>query len=217
MSETATRESLAFGSKLTQQSWDDFVARLVHDCKGDGVERHYTADAFFVVQAKRYTYGIDLDFGAELAICHEDSVYLSAKEFYENFFDDEERKDFDKKAQETHEKNFLDLFDFEQNSMMEEIDGVTVTGRAERWDYVSSHFTYEAAEAFIKRKKHDYRDGLRIYAEAQTYSWEFNAIKEAIMSGRLVLRSDESLSAPQGDLNQAGKAATVESSQGASN
>ena len=52
---------------------------------------------------------------------------------------------------------------------------------------MNSHFTREAAEAFIKRKSHDYRDGLRIYVDANIYCWEFNAIKEALMDGRLVL------------------------------
>ncbi len=43
----------------------------------------------------------------------------------------------------------------------------------------------DAAEAFIKRKKHDYRKGLRVYVDASTYSWELNTIKAAILSGRI--------------------------------
>lgn len=185
---TVAVQSLAVGGPMNRQSWADFVARLNHDCKGEGVSRHYTADAIFVVQAKRYTYGIDLDYNAELAICHEDSVYLSAKEFYENCLDDDERKAFDAEAQKEHELDFLQLDDYDQRQMMQAVDGVTVTGRAERWEYVSAHFTRDAADAFIQRKGHDYRDGLRVYVEAQTYSWEYNTIKKAIMEGRLVLK-----------------------------
>jgi hypothetical protein len=187
MSEVMTQASLAIGGKLNQHSWADFVARLTHDCRGEGVNRHHTADAIFIVQAKRYTYGIDLDYGAELAICYEDSVYLSAKEFYEKCLDEVERKAIDTEAQGYHELPFLQLSEFEQRELMRGIRGVTVTGRAERWEYVSAHMTYDAAQAFIKRKGHDYRDGLRVYAEAQTYSWEYNTIKQAIMDGRLVL------------------------------
>ena len=56
-----------------------------------------------------------------------------------------------------------------------------------------AHFTQEAADAFIARKKHDFPDGLRVYVDAQTYCWEFNAIKEAILSGRIVFQP------PKGD------------------
>jgi hypothetical protein len=60
----------------------------------------------------------------------------------------------------------------------------TVTGWEEEWEYVNCHFTYAAAEAFIKRKKHDYRE-LRIYVDSQYWCWEFEAIKAAILNGTL--------------------------------
>ena len=44
--------SLAVGAPLTQATFADFVERLRHDCVGDGVRDHWTADAFFVVQHK---------------------------------------------------------------------------------------------------------------------------------------------------------------------
>ncbi|MNX76701.1 hypothetical protein D3C86_1082160 [compost metagenome] len=37
----------------------------------------------------------------------------------------------------------------------------------------------------IRRKKHAYRDGLRIYVNSQHYCWLFEAIKEAILDGTL--------------------------------
>ncbi|MNN59485.1 hypothetical protein D3C81_1746030 [compost metagenome] len=52
---------------------------------------------------------------------------------------------------------------------------------------MSAHFTKDAAEAFIRRKKHDYRHGMRVYVESQYYAWEFNVIKNAILDGRLIL------------------------------
>lgn len=75
-------KSIATGAPLSKETFDDFVVRLRHDCVGDGVKRHYTADAF------------------------------------------------------------------------------------------------------IKRKKHDY-DELRVYVDSQYWCWEFNAIKNAILSGKL--------------------------------
>jgi hypothetical protein len=38
-------KTLATGAELNADTWADFVARLKHDCEGDGVRRHYTADA----------------------------------------------------------------------------------------------------------------------------------------------------------------------------
>ena len=33
----------------------------------------------------------------------------------------------------------------------------------------------------------NHANGLRVYVESQYYAWEFNVIKEAILSGRLTL------------------------------
>ena len=55
----------------------------------------------------------------------------------------------------------------------------------ERWEFVCQHFTRDAADAFIKRKGHDYREGLRVYVDATSYSWELNTIKAAILDGRI--------------------------------
>jgi hypothetical protein len=56
---------------------------------------------------------------------------------------------------------------------------------ADRWEFVSAHFTKEAAEAFINRKKHDY-DKLRVYVDCQLYCWEFNAIINGLLDGKIV-------------------------------
>lgn len=39
--------TLASGAPLTAETWADFVARLRHHCRGEGVSRHYTASALF--------------------------------------------------------------------------------------------------------------------------------------------------------------------------
>jgi hypothetical protein len=57
----------------------------------------------------------------------------------------------------------------------------------DRWDYVCAHFTKEAAEAFIARKKHDH-DELRIYVDCQLYCWEYNAIIEGLLTGKIVFQ-----------------------------
>ena len=179
--------SLAGGAELDDVTWADFVERLRHDCRGDGVKRHYTADAIFIVQARAWTYGLDEDFGGEKVACIEDSVFTSPKAFYLEWLNDDGRERLDSRLLESEGSKFLDLSEWSQWDAISDLDDVTVTCRAERWDYVSSHFTRCAAEAFIRRKGHDYREGLRVYVDAQIYCWEFNAIKEAIMDGRLIL------------------------------
>lgn len=195
-----TTHSLATGAELTPQSWADFVARLTHDHRGDGAARHLGADPIFTVQAKRYTYGVDLDFNAEKVILADESVYLSEQDYYENGLDDEGREALDAIARKCHEAKFLELGEFEQRLVLQDMEGVTVTGRTERWDYVSAHLTQQAADAFIARKAHDYRDGLRVYVDSQYYSWEFNTIVNAIMDGRLVLKSPELPTGQKDDL-----------------
>lgn len=181
-------KTLAQGAELDDATWADFVARLHHDCAGKGVARHCTRDALFVVEAKTYTYGIDEDYGAEKVACREDSVFTSPADFYAEL-DEDERAELDAECQQQHGNPFMELDEWDQWSVLDEQDGVTVTGRTENWEYVNSHLTRDAAEAFIERKKHDYREGMRVNVESQIYCWEFNTIKEAIITGKLVLAS----------------------------
>ncbi|MGE8185912.1 hypothetical protein [Pseudomonas sp. NPDC086278] len=88
------------------------------------------------------------------------------------------------KVQEDNECGFLELDTDAQWELLSELDDHTVTGWNKRRKIVNSHFTKEAAEAFIRRKKHDYGE-MRVYVESQYYAWEFEAIKEAILNGTL--------------------------------
>lgn len=56
---------------------------------------------------------------------------------------------------------------------------------------MNSHFTKEAAEAFIQRKMQDYRKGMWAYVEAQVYCWEFNVIIAGVMDGRIVFKDTD--------------------------
>jgi hypothetical protein len=88
-------------------------------------------------------------------------------------------------VQDKAEKDFLALDRDEQLEILAELEDHQVVGWNETWEYVNAHFTKDAAEAFIRRKKHDYRKGMRVYVDCQYYAWEFNAIKEAILNGTL--------------------------------
>jgi len=182
--------SLATGDELTPETWADFVKRFHHDCVGEGVDDHCTADAIFVVEKKQIVSGIDRDYACDLLVYCDDSTWYSPLEYWDAA-DESMRQNLDAKAAEEYSwregVTFLGLETHEQWDVLESLDEHHVVGYVERWEHLNSHFTKDAAEAFIKRKKHDYPDGLRVYVDAQIYCWEFNAIKKAILSGRLTL------------------------------
>ena len=181
--------SLATGAPMTADTWADFVRRLRHDCIGDGVEDHCTADAIFIVQARRKIFGIDLDYTDKRAVIFDESCWESPQEYWDAH-DEYGQSTLNRIAMEEHESHFLDLGHYDQWEILGGLDDHYVTGWDERWEYVCAHLTRGAAEAFITRKKHDYPDGLRVYVEAQTYSWEFNEIKDAIMRGLIVFQPE---------------------------
>lgn len=183
---TETNMSLATGDALTPETWVDFVERLRHDCNGEGVRSHHTAAALFTVQTQRTDYGFEEDYAEGLVVCHEDCSWFSPEEYWADL-DDEERADMDAKCQSAHDCDFMDADDGDQWDLLGELDDHTVTGWNKRWEIVNSHFTKDAAEAFIRRKQHDYGP-MRVYVESQYYAWEYEAIKAAILSGQLVFQ-----------------------------
>lgn len=178
-------KTIASGAELTQETFDDFIARLRHDCIGEGAKEHITADAIFTVQAKKYIYGIDPDYCNRLVILRDSSRWENPDDFYDDHADWDIAKQL-----ELAGLKFKDLDEKDKFELIEEIEGVVVTGVSEHWEHVNSHYTKDAAEAFIKRKKHDYRDGLRVYVDAQVHCWEWNAIKKALIDGKLILDNE---------------------------
>jgi len=72
--------SLATGAKLDLATWNNFVARLRHDCNGPQVNDHCTAAALFTVHQHRTTYGLDLDYADGKVICQEGCEWASPRE-----------------------------------------------------------------------------------------------------------------------------------------
>lgn len=188
--------SLATGDELTADTFADFVKRLHHDCVGAGVREHCTADALFTVEARRLVYGLDMDYSDKRVLldhCNE-GEWFSPKEYWGDQ-DYDGRADLNKAMQAWSSCQFLKADEDDQWYVLGEMEGYAVTGYDERWEYINAHLTNDAAEAFIRRKKHDYSRGMRVYVESQYYAWEFNAIKGALLSGRLQY-VEESLAAP---------------------
>lgn len=178
--------SLARGAPLTLDSWQEFVERLRYDCRGEGVRRHYTADALFVVERKVFVYGLADDYATHEAIIgpSSESVWHSWAEF-EASLDEDQRAELDQQAVEAQHESFSSAAEDWKRDCLEEA-GYRFTGWDERWEFVGAHLTWTAAEAFIARKKHDYKDGLRVIAKGQPYAWELESIKAAMMDGQLV-------------------------------
>lgn len=190
--------SLAVGGTLTPESFADFVERLKHNCRGEGVSFHYTANALFTVQAKKLIYGFSSEHADKFVIVQEESEWFSPEDFFRDAVN-ELQETLNRSAQDIDDKDFLDLDLCEQFEVLREQEDITVTGYQETWEYVNAHLTKEAAEAFIERKKHDYRKGLRVYVEAQIHCWEFEAIKNALMDGKLVLANERAASVAYGE------------------
>jgi hypothetical protein len=149
--------------ELTKETFDDFVSRLRYHNKGEGVNDHCTRDPIFIVESRKRIYGFDPQYGGDYYVWSDT--------------DDREREADARTAKR------LDALD----------DDGRDTGKWEkvyyqdRWEYVCSHFTKEAAEAFVARKKHDY-DELRVYVDCQLYCWEYNAIIEGLLSGKIAFQ-----------------------------
>lgn len=188
----ASATTLATGAPLTAETWADFVQRLIHDCRGDGVKRHYTASALHIVECKVYVYGIDEDYAYSdrIAIIEDDRCWRSIADFLADC-DDDAKAVLDAAAVAHGYESFEAAYDWDQPNILKDCEGYRVTHWDERWEFIGAHFTRDAAEAFIRRKAHDYRDGLRVYVKAQPYAWEFETIKNAIMDGRLVFKDDQ--------------------------
>ncbi len=176
--------SLAAGHPMSTETWADFVARLRHHCNGQGVKWHHTACALFTVQQKRIDYGFEPDYAEGTVVFLDGSTWFSPEEYWADL-DEDEQHEIDITVRDRYECSFLELDTDDQWEFLGELDDHTVTGWNKRWEIVNSHFTKEAAEAFIRRKQHDYPE-LRVYVESQYYAWEFEAIKAAILDGTLV-------------------------------
>jgi hypothetical protein len=183
-------KSIAKGDPLTAETWVDFVARLHHDCVGEGVDRHYTSCALFTVEQRKIDTGIDQDCTTDRLIYCDDSEWANPAAYLAEC-DEDQVANLDKLAQIEGFPSFAAANDYVQWDILENLDNHGVTGWVERWEYVNAHLTRDAADAFIARKKHDYPKGMRVYVESQYYAWEFNTIKEAILAGKLIYKDDE--------------------------
>lgn len=178
--------SLADGADLTPESWSDFVYRLRYDTEGEGVRRHYTADAVFIVEM-RVERVVPEGYGGRVVIFDGCESSESPEDFFSGCCDETKAK-----LNLACDGNFLAADSFDQERAIEEhLPDYSLIYLVDDWEFVCQHLTRDAADAFIERKKHDYRLGLRVNVDASTYSWELNTIKAAILSGRIGLLPEQ--------------------------
>ena len=166
--------------ELTKEFFDEFLTRLKYQHRGKGVDDHCTAHPMFTVQCLKYIPGISLEYDPDYFWIDSDHEgEYSAKEFEEVL--DEYISD----------GNIIDKFDKKYDDVVTIDGGAEIifqrVGYVETWEHVNSHLTKEGAEAFIKRKKHDYKE-LRIYVDSQYHCWEFNTIIDGLLSGKITLK-----------------------------
>ncbi|BDA93777.1 hypothetical protein E5AUHO_13660 [Citrobacter freundii] len=178
-------KSIADGAKLTPETFADFVERLKYHHRGEGVSRHITSDPIFMVQKQATIYGMNTDYCDGRFVALEDSVWFSPQEYWDDL-DDDEQADLNAECEETYDTPFTDLNEDTQWSVLEDLENHTVSGFKKEWQHVNAHLTREAAEAFIRRKQHDYPP-LRVYVESMYFGWEYQEIIKALCDGRLVL------------------------------
>jgi len=145
--------------ELTKETFDDFVNRLRYHNKGEGVNDHCTANPVFIVQKRERVYGFDSDYVSDYVWINADNDHAEADE---------------------RTARRLDAL-YDDGRCTKEWKRVYYV---DRWDYVCAHFTKEAATAFITRKGHDY-EGLRVWVDSQYWCWEFNAIINGLLDGKI--------------------------------
>ncbi|PIJ43284.1 hypothetical protein [Tatumella sp. OPLPL6] len=178
--------SIAAGGPLNNETFKDFIQRLRHDVAGERVYDHCTSNAVFIVKRARPVLPSKVIYDKN----HEHHWY-SPTEYWDSL-SQEERVAVNDASFKSRKEPYQLLPDSEQWDFLAELDYLNVYTYREEWEYVGSHLTYAAAEAFIKRKGHDYPNGLRIFTDSRVWCPEFTTIVDALLAGQLVLNTPDS-------------------------
>lgn len=177
--------SIADGAKLTPETFADFIERLKYHHRGEGVKRHATADPIFMVQKQATIYGLAEEYGESKIVHFEECEWDCPQEYWDDL-DEQQQEELNAFCIDQCDTAFTDLDEDAQWEVLADLDGHTVCGTRKEWQNINAHFTREAAEAFIRRKQHDYPP-LRVYVESMYFGWEYQEIIKALCDGRLVL------------------------------
>lgn len=188
---TTAFKPLYDGGELNQESWNDVVSRMTHDCVGAGVELHHTGDAVFLVEEKKFITGIDDEFAMQFMVVVDDSQWPSPEAYY-NEAHEGLRGDLDEFTlkPDNGECKFLEATMGQQVDALREQSGISVYGYVEGWELLGFHLTIKSAEEYIRKHAHKHSNELRISYESMYRCHELNTIRNAIISGKLVFKAD---------------------------
>ncbi len=187
--EKAPKVCITTGAALNSKTFADFHQRLL---AAQNPANHGTSQPIFCVYTKEYIYGVDPDWHSEAEACVTDgsneTTYTDFNAYYDSLSESDQSL-LDEQATSCGFKGLCPEDQFEAIRLAEV--GYT-TYRSQiinRW--VSAHFTPEAAQAFIKRKQHDYPYGLEMVVNSSYYCHEFNAIRYAFLTNNLHYLPDD--------------------------
>lgn len=181
--------------------------KLVENLKAQ--DPRCTSDPLFCVEQKDRTYGLDPFHH------YDDYIWVDRNDSECSFDSSDDLKGYLiensehvigalSKTTYYEDYNFPEIFDdeslealFEEHSIyLENDDEIRLGGYdfdkcyfEERYVYVNAHLTEAAALLFIKQNKHNLTEP-RTYVTSQYRCWEWNALREALMSGQLILKEN---------------------------
>lgn len=174
---------------MEKEEWDDFVERLHHHNRGEGVNEHRTASPIFMVQKKERVWGLEPEYVEGTAYIEDDSgehhEYATIAECLKEL-DEDQIADIKHSAWLIFDERLENLDDDDMLYILtDKGHDIQLVGYIDRWENINAHLTREAAQAFIDRKSHDYPAGLRIYVESLYWCKEFKQVIDAILDGKV--------------------------------
>ncbi|EOY3627286.1 hypothetical protein ACP4AP_000923 [Enterobacter hormaechei] len=100
--------SIADGAKLTPETFADFIERLRYHHRGDGVNRHATADPIFMVQKQATIYGLAEEYGESKIVHFEECEWESPQEYWDDL-DEQQQEELNAFCIDQCDTAFTDL------------------------------------------------------------------------------------------------------------
>lgn len=170
---------------MIKSDFDELVDRLKYWNKSEeGRHSHITDSPIFTVQQLVKVYGFDSTYSDDWCLCYDDEVWWNVEEYMYSLDDDRVSKIVNKSGCDNIEQ-FLDLNGWDQiYELQAETTDLNQVYYKEEWQHVNTHLTKEGAQAFIKRKQHDYGK-LRVYVESLFWCVEFKELIKGLVSGEI--------------------------------
>lgn len=175
---------------FTPETWAEFTQQLKQSWENDNAG---TDSPIFVVQSKNIVWGLDPASDSveitNIVDVDQESKYKSVEEFFDSL-KAAEKHDLNGLAIDEEDELFLDIKASTQINILSDWNerNVYICHGKYFWEDINCHLTRTAADAFIKRKSHDYGE-LRVFVKSLYWCDEFKNLLNAIISGEVSLTS----------------------------